>query len=119
MRSLFSLSLMAMLASAQTPEIQHRFLQVNGLKMHIAEAGTGPLVVLCHGFPELWYSYRHMLPALAKAGYHPVAPDMRGYGQTDAPPNISDYTYLLKSNEFSPAFSRSWPGAYGRQSIAR
>ena len=94
MRSLLSLSLMAMLASAQTPEIQHRFLQVNGLKMHIAEDGTGPLVVLCHGFPELWYSYRHMLPALAKAGYHAVAPDMRGYGQTDAPPNIEDYSQL-------------------------
>jgi pimeloyl-ACP methyl ester carboxylesterase len=72
--------------------IQHRFVQVNGIKMHIAEQGEGPLVVLAHGFPELWYSWRHVLPALAAAGYHAVAPDMRGYGQTDAPPNIQDYT---------------------------
>jgi pimeloyl-ACP methyl ester carboxylesterase len=86
--------MMAMLSSAQTPQIQHRFLQVNGLKMHIAEAGSGPLIVLCHGFPELWYSYRHILPVLARAGYHAVAPDMRGYGQTDAPPNIEDYSQL-------------------------
>ena len=80
--------------SAQSPEIKHRFVQVNGIKMHIAEQGEGPLVVLVHGFPELWYNWRHALPALAAAGYHAVAPDMRGYGQTDAPPNIEDYTQL-------------------------
>src|SRR5579863_7108918 len=71
--------------------IAHRFIQTNGIRMHIAEQGEGPLVVLAHGFPELWYSWRHVLPALADAGYHAVAPDMRGYGQTDAPPNIADY----------------------------
>jgi pimeloyl-ACP methyl ester carboxylesterase len=60
--------------------------------MHIAEQGEGPLVLLAHGFPELWYSWRHVLPALAEAGYHAVAPDMRGYGQTDAPPEIQGYT---------------------------
>ncbi|MGD0437519.1 MAG: alpha/beta hydrolase [Bryobacteraceae bacterium] len=81
-------------ASAQPGDIVHRFVEVNGIKMHIAEQGTGPLVVLVHGFPELWYSWRHVLPALAAAGYHAVAPDMRGYGQTDAPPNIEDYTLL-------------------------
>jgi pimeloyl-ACP methyl ester carboxylesterase len=80
--------------SAQTTSVKHRFVQVNGIKMHIAEQGEGPLVVLAHGFPELWYSWRHVLPALAAAGYHAVAPDMRGYGQTDAPPNIQDYTQL-------------------------
>jgi pimeloyl-ACP methyl ester carboxylesterase len=80
--------------SAQNTNIKHRFVQVNGIKMHIAEQGEGPLVVLVHGFPELWYSWRHVLPALAAAGYHAVAPDMRGYGQTDVPPNISDYTQL-------------------------
>jgi alpha-beta hydrolase superfamily lysophospholipase len=58
----------------------HRFVQVNGIKMHIAEQGEGPLIVLAHGWPELWYSWRHVLPALAAAGYHAVAPDMRGYG---------------------------------------
>jgi pimeloyl-ACP methyl ester carboxylesterase len=81
-------------ASAQPGDVHHRFVQVNGIKMHIAEQGEGPLVVLVHGFPELWYSWRHVLPALAAAGYHAVAPDMRGYGQTDAPPNIDDYTQL-------------------------
>jgi pimeloyl-ACP methyl ester carboxylesterase len=80
--------------SAQITGIKHRFIQVNGIKMHIAEQGQGPLVVLTHGWPELWYSWRHVLPVLAAAGYHAVAPDMRGYGQTDAPPNIEDYTQL-------------------------
>src|SRR6202790_3690192 len=80
--------------SAQMTNIKHRFVQANGIQMHIAEQGEGPLVVLAHGFPELWYSWRHVLPALATAGYHAVAPDMRGYGQTDAPPNIEDYTHL-------------------------
>src|SRR5271155_1627561 len=77
--------------SAQITSVKHRFVQVNGIKMHIAEQGEGPLVVLAHGFPELWYSWRHVLPALATAGYHAVAPDMRGYGQTDATPAIKDY----------------------------
>lgn len=60
--------------------------------MHIAEAGKGRPVVLLHGFPELWYSWRHQLPVLASAGFHAVAPDMRGYGQTDAPPEIASYS---------------------------
>jgi len=54
--------------------------------MHIAEAGNGPVVVLVHGFPELWYSWRHQLPILATAGYHVVAPDLRGYGESDISP---------------------------------
>ena len=73
-------------------EIKRRDIQSNGLNMHIAEAGEGPLVVLCHGFPESWYSWRHQLHALADAGYHVVAPDQRGYGDTDAPGAIDDYT---------------------------
>jgi pimeloyl-ACP methyl ester carboxylesterase len=80
------------LISTGITSIKHRFIQVNGIKMHIAEQGGGPLVVLAHGWPELWYSWRHVLPALAAAGYHAVATDMRGYGQTDAPPAIEDYT---------------------------
>ncbi len=75
-------------------EITHRHVQSNGIKMHIAEAGEGPLVVMLHGFPELWYSWRHQLPALADAGYHAVAPDLRGYGDTDAPPAIESYSLL-------------------------
>jgi pimeloyl-ACP methyl ester carboxylesterase len=74
--------------------IQHRFIETNGIRMHIAEAGAGPLVLLCHGFPESWYSWRHQLQALADAGFHAVAPDMRGYGQTDAPQAIEKYTLL-------------------------
>jgi pimeloyl-ACP methyl ester carboxylesterase len=77
-----------------TDAISHRFLETNGLRMHIAEQGTGPLVLLCHGFPELWYSWRYQLPALAHAGYHVVAPDLRGYGQTDQPEDAGAYTLL-------------------------
>src|SRR5271157_4457587 len=75
-------------------ELKHRFIETNGIRMHIAECGSGPLVLLCHGFPESWYSWRHQLPALAAAGFHAVAPDMRGYGQTGQPPEIDQYTLL-------------------------
>ena len=75
-------------------EITHRFVATNGIKMHVAMAGEGPLVLLCHGFPEFWYSWRHQLKALASAGYCAVAPDMRGYGQTDKPEAIDQYTLL-------------------------
>lgn len=73
-------------------EIAHRMVDSNGIRMHVAEAGEGPLVVLCHGFPECWYSWRSQLLALADAGFHAVAPDMRGYGATDAPHAIDQYT---------------------------
>src|ERR1700722_16204614 len=72
----------------------HRFVQTNGIRMHLAEQGEGPLVLLCHGFPESWYSWRHQLRTLAEAGFHAVAPDMRGYGQTDRPEAIDQYTLL-------------------------
>ncbi|MBM4246709.1 MAG: alpha/beta hydrolase [Deltaproteobacteria bacterium] len=77
-------------------ELRHRTLSTNGIQMHVAEAGDpgAPLVLLCHGFPESWYSWRHQLPALAAAGYHVVAPDMRGYGQTDKPEDVRAYTQL-------------------------
>ena len=77
-----------------TTEVTHRTVETNGIRMHLAEAGTGPLVVLCHGFPESWYSWRHQLAALAEAGFRAVAPDMRGYGQTDRPEPIDQYTLL-------------------------
>jgi pimeloyl-ACP methyl ester carboxylesterase len=73
-------------------EIQHRFVETNGIRMHLAEAGAGPLVVLLHGFPESWYSWRHQLAALAAAGFHAVAPDQRGYGQTDRPGAVEAYS---------------------------
>jgi pimeloyl-ACP methyl ester carboxylesterase len=75
-------------------DITHRVIATNGILMHVAEAGTGPLVLLCHGFPESWYSWRHQLVALAAAGFHAVAPDQRGYGRTDAPHAIEQYTLL-------------------------
>ncbi|HTT81650.1 MAG TPA: alpha/beta hydrolase [Stellaceae bacterium] len=75
-------------------DVTHRTIETNGIRMHIAEEGSGPTVLLCHGFPESWYSWRHQLAALAAAGFHAVAPDMRGYGQTDAPPDIDKYTLL-------------------------
>ena len=75
-------------------ELAHRTVETNGIRMHLAEQGEGPLVLLCHGFPESWYSWRHQLPALAEAGFHAVAPDMRGYGQTDRPQAIDQYTLL-------------------------
>jgi pimeloyl-ACP methyl ester carboxylesterase len=75
-------------------EAGHRFVETNGIQMHIAEQGEGPLVVLLHGFPETWYSWRHQLPALAAAGYHAVAPDLRGYGQTDQPTAVAQYSQL-------------------------
>jgi pimeloyl-ACP methyl ester carboxylesterase len=74
--------------------ITHRTIETNGIRMHVAEQGEGPLVLLCHGFPESWYSWRHQLAALAAAGFHAVAPDMRGYGGSDAPEEISRYTLL-------------------------
>jgi pimeloyl-ACP methyl ester carboxylesterase len=74
--------------------VKHRIVETNGIRMHLAEAGAGPLVVLCHGFPESWYSWRHQLNALADAGFRAVAPDMRGYGQTDRPDEIERYTLL-------------------------
>jgi pimeloyl-ACP methyl ester carboxylesterase len=73
-------------------DLTHRTVETNGIRMHLAEQGTGPLILLCHGFPESWYSWRHQLPALAEAGFHAVAPDMRGYGGTDRPEAIDQYT---------------------------
>ena len=75
-------------------DFRQRAVTANGIRIHLAEQGTGPLVLLCHGFPEGWYSWRDQLPALAAAGYHAVAPDMRGYGRTEAPPEISSYNIL-------------------------
>jgi pimeloyl-ACP methyl ester carboxylesterase len=75
-------------------EIGHRDVEVNGLRMRIAEAGEGPLVLLLHGFPECWYSWRHQLRALAAAGFHAVAPNQRGYPGTDGPKAVEDYTIL-------------------------
>jgi pimeloyl-ACP methyl ester carboxylesterase len=76
------------------PEVTHRMVEANGIRLHVAEQGEGPLVILCHGFPECWYSWRHQLPALAKAGFRAVAPDLRGYGRSDRPEDVEKYTIL-------------------------
>lgn len=69
----------------------HRTIRTNGIDMHVVLQGRGPPVVLCHGFPELWYSWRHQLPELAAAGYRALAPDQRGYGRTDRPSDVAAY----------------------------
>ncbi|KAK9933831.1 hypothetical protein M0R45_021006 [Rubus argutus] len=72
--------------------IEHRSVKVNGINMHVAEKGQGPVVLFLHGFPQLWYTWRHQIHALASLGYRAVAPDLRGYGDTEAPADPSSYT---------------------------
>jgi pimeloyl-ACP methyl ester carboxylesterase len=69
-----------------------RTISANGIELFLLEQGQGPLVVLCHGWPELSYSWRHQISAIADAGFHVVAPDMRGYGRTSAPADVGAYT---------------------------
>lgn len=76
------------------PEVMHRMIETNGIRLHVAEQGEGPLVILCHGFPECWYSWRHQLRALARAGFRAAAPDLRGYGRSDRPEGVEKYTIL-------------------------
>ena len=71
--------------------VKHRTETVNGINLHWVEAGAGPLVVLLHGFPEFWYSWRNQIPALVEAGYRVVAPDMRGYNLSDKPEGYDSY----------------------------
>ncbi|MEV4441503.1 alpha/beta hydrolase [Streptomyces sp. NPDC049577] len=75
-------------------DVEHRFVEVNGIRLHIAEQGQGPLVLLLHGFPECWYSWRHQFGPLAEAGYRVVAPDQRGYARSDQPGDIAAYSLL-------------------------
>ncbi|MBO6656738.1 MAG: alpha/beta hydrolase [Pseudomonadales bacterium] len=79
--------------------ISQRRVATNGIELNIAEAGEGPLVLMVHGFPESWYSWRHQIPALADAGYHAVAVDMRGYGKSDKPQDISGYNQVEVTND--------------------
>lgn len=74
--------------------ISERRVPTNGIELNIAEQGAGPLVLLLHGFPESWYSWRHQFAPLAEAGYHAVAPDMRGYGKSDRPEAIEAYNQV-------------------------
>jgi len=69
---------------------QHRSVSANGTRFHVASCGEGPLVLLLHGFPEFWWTWRHQLTSLADAGYRAVAADLRGYGGSDKPPRGYD-----------------------------
>jgi len=69
----------------------HREAVVNGVRLHYVEQGAGPLVVLLHGFPEFWYSWRHQIPALAEAGFRVIAPDQRGYNTSEKPRGVRSY----------------------------
>ncbi|KAL6954929.1 hypothetical protein U1Q18_020041 [Sarracenia purpurea var. burkii] len=73
-------------------KVKHSTIFVNGINMHVAEIGEGPAILFLHGFPDLWYSWRHQMLSLSSRGYRCIAPDMRGYGDTDAPPSASSYT---------------------------
>lgn len=72
--------------------VRFSFVETNGIRLRVAEMGaSGPLVILAHGWPESWYSWRHQMPVLAAAGYRVVAPEMRGFGQSDAPLAVDQY----------------------------
>ncbi|XP_035836174.1 uncharacterized protein LOC110935680 [Helianthus annuus] len=81
-------------------QITHRFVQVNGLKLHVAEIGleSSPVVIFLHGFPEIWYTWRHQMIAVAKAGFRAIAPDFRGYGLSESPaePEKATFADLIK-----------------------
>ncbi|EEF39292.1 epoxide hydrolase A [Ricinus communis] len=75
-------------------KIEHTTVYTNGINMHIASIGKGPVILFLHGFPDLWYTWRHQLLALSSLGYRCIAPDLRGFGDTDAPPSPNEYTVL-------------------------
>lgn len=79
------------MTTEQIPAVQTQFFDLPGVRLHAAVAGTGPLVILLHGFPDFWYGWRHQIGPLAAAGYRVVAPDMRGYHLSDKPDGIAAY----------------------------
>ncbi|MFG1665520.1 alpha/beta fold hydrolase [Streptomyces sp. Y7] len=81
-------------APTTSTDVTHRLVPSPAGRIHLAEQGTGPLVLLVHGFPECWYSWRHQLPALAAAGYRAVAVDVRGYGRSSRPEPVDSYRML-------------------------
>lgn len=77
----------------------HRTIEANGIAVHFVEEGTGPLVVLLHGFPYSWYEWRHQIVALAAAGFRVAAPDIRGFGESSKPERVEDYTLLHSAGD--------------------
>jgi len=80
-------------------ELAHRFADLGDVRLHYVEAGEGPLVLLLHGFPQFWYEWRHQIPALVKAGFRVVVPDMRGYNFSDKPPGVQAYRVELLARD--------------------
>ncbi|MYW06100.1 alpha/beta hydrolase [Streptomyces sp. SID3343] len=81
-------------SGSESSAVRHRLVDVPGGRIHVAEQGTGPLVLLVHGFPESWRSWRNQLPALAAAGFRAVAIDVRGYGRSSKPRDVASYRML-------------------------
>ena len=80
-------------------EVESKVVESNGINIRLAVMGEGPLVIFCHGWPESWYSYRHQLPVVAKAGFKAVAYDVRGYGESDKPHEIEAYSMRNMTND--------------------
>jgi len=99
MASMTNASNRDIIMSTTTETWQHRDIFTNGIRMHYVIQGEGPLVVMLHGFPEFWYSWRHQIPFLAQHGYTAVAPDLRGYNDTDKPRRGYDIPTLLRDIE--------------------
>jgi pimeloyl-ACP methyl ester carboxylesterase len=97
------------------PSFEHQLLSVNGITLSIYSAGPldGPVVWLLHGFPESWYSWRHQIRLLAEAGYRVLVPEMRGYGQTSAPDDVSSYDLMTVCADIQAAMD-----LLGQRSVA-
>ncbi|XP_074144486.1 bifunctional epoxide hydrolase 2-like isoform X2 [Sminthopsis crassicaudata] len=106
----------------QPSSVAHGCVEVKpGVQLHFVEMGSGPVVILCHGFPESWFSWRYQIPALAETGYRVIVPDMKGYGDSSAPHEIEEYsqevickeliTFLDKLGIFQAVFiGHNWGG---------
>lgn len=87
--------------------LAHRHAEVNGVELHYVEAGEGPLVVLLHGFPEFWYSWRKQIPALVRAGHRVIAPDLRGYNESSKPRDVHSYKMQTIVQDVAALIARS------------
>jgi pimeloyl-ACP methyl ester carboxylesterase len=88
-----------MTAAIDPAAFTHCFAEVNGITIHYVDEGTGPLVILLHGFPYTWFEWRHQIAALTRAGFRAVAPDIRGFGQSGKPERVEDYTILHSAGD--------------------
>ena len=88
-------------------DLTHRRISVNGIELHYVEAGSGPLIVLLHGFPEFWYSWRKQIPALVDAGFRVIAPDLRGYNESSKPPHVDDYRLTAVAADIAALIDQS------------